>query len=93
MGLAALRADAMPPFAQAYGVDCNTCHTMVPALNSYGRYIQRTGFAALDSHMPFLFFNAEASFGGSSSATFGRPTWQWGLRWAGPLGSPLTQIR
>ncbi len=51
LGLTALRADAMPPFAQAYGVDCNVCHTMVPALNSYGRYIQRTGFAALDSHM------------------------------------------
>lgn len=51
MGLAALRADAMPPFAQAYGIDCNVCHTMVPALNSYGRYIQRTGYAGLDSHM------------------------------------------
>lgn len=51
MGLTALRADAMPPFAQAYGIDCNVCHTMVPALNSYGRYVQRTGYSALDSHM------------------------------------------
>jgi hypothetical protein len=51
LGLSALRADAMPPFAQAYGIDCNVCHTMVPALNSYGRYIQRTGYAGLDSHM------------------------------------------
>jgi mono/diheme cytochrome c family protein len=26
---------AMPNFAQAYGVSCSTCHTAVPALNSY----------------------------------------------------------
>ena len=44
----AQRADAMPPFAQAYGVKCNVCHTQVPILNSYGRYVQRTGYAALD---------------------------------------------
>lgn len=41
-------ATALPTFAQAYHVDCKVCHTMIPALNSYGRYIQRTGFAALD---------------------------------------------
>ena len=35
------RAQAMPPFAQAYGVSCSLCHTQVPALNAYGRYIQR----------------------------------------------------
>lgn len=39
---------AMPTFAQAYGLDCNACHTMVPMLNAYGRYIQRTGYATLD---------------------------------------------
>jgi hypothetical protein len=39
---------AMPPFAQAYGVSCSRCHTQVPLLNSYGRYIQRTGYASLD---------------------------------------------
>ncbi len=44
----AQRADAMPPFAQAYGVQCNVCHTQVPILNAYGRYVQRTGYAALD---------------------------------------------
>jgi hypothetical protein len=37
-------AMAMPPFAQAYGVQCNVCHTQVPALNTYGRYVQRTGY-------------------------------------------------
>jgi len=40
---------AMPNFAQAYGVQCQTCHTVVPALNSYGRYVQRTGYSSLDA--------------------------------------------
>ncbi len=44
-------ARAMPPFAQAYGVNCSLCHTQVPALNSYGRYVQRTGYASLDPHV------------------------------------------
>ncbi|HET9392461.1 MAG TPA: hypothetical protein VFO29_02890 [Candidatus Rubrimentiphilum sp.] len=51
LGLSAQRANAMPPFAQSYGVDCNTCHTMVPALNAYGRYIQRTAYAGLNYHV------------------------------------------
>lgn len=38
------RAQAMPPFAQANAVDCSACHTMMPALNAYGRYIQRTAY-------------------------------------------------
>ena len=38
----------MPPFAQAYGMNCEVCHTAVPALNAYGRYVQRTGYASLD---------------------------------------------
>lgn len=43
-------ASAMPPFAQAYGMRCEVCHTQVPALNAYGRYVQRTGYASLDAH-------------------------------------------
>lgn len=39
---------AMPPFAQAYGLQCSACHTAVPLLNGYGRYLQRTGYASLD---------------------------------------------
>lgn len=50
LGFAA-RADAMPPFAQAYGEQCNVCHTEVPILNAYGRYVQRTGYASLDPHV------------------------------------------
>jgi len=38
----------MPVFAQAYGENCEVCHTAVPALNAYGRYVQRTGYASLD---------------------------------------------
>jgi hypothetical protein len=39
----------MPNFAQALGVDCSTCHTQVPQLNSYGRYVQRSMYAVLDA--------------------------------------------
>lgn len=42
------RVEAMPNFAQAYGVPCSECHTQVPALNAYGRYVQRTGYSALN---------------------------------------------
>jgi plastocyanin len=42
------RLDAMPVFAQAYGYDCQKCHIQVPALNSFGRYVQRTMYAVLD---------------------------------------------
>jgi hypothetical protein len=39
---------AMPPFAQSYGINCEVCHSAVPELNAYGRYVQRTGYASLD---------------------------------------------
>ena len=44
-------ARAMPPFAEAYAAKCTLCHTEVPTLNSYGRYVQRTGYSALDHHV------------------------------------------
>jgi hypothetical protein len=43
-------AQAMPTFAQATGAKCELCHTQVPTLNAYGRYVQRTNYAALDPH-------------------------------------------
>lgn len=46
-----IHAQAMPNFAQAYHVQCNVCHTQVPALNAYGRYVQRTGYSVLDPHV------------------------------------------
>jgi hypothetical protein len=42
------RAEATPVFAQAYGLACTACHTQMPMLNAFGRYIQRTGYAALN---------------------------------------------
>jgi hypothetical protein len=46
---AARPTEAMPPFAQAYGVHCEVCHTIVPALNAFGRNVQRSGYATLDA--------------------------------------------
>lgn len=61
----AKHAVAMPPFAQAYGVNCSVCHTMVPALNAYGRYIQRTNYAGLSheqlrQQLPFWIAQTES---------------------------------
>ena len=39
---------ATPVFAQAYGLACTACHTQMPMLNAFGRYVQRTGYAALN---------------------------------------------
>jgi hypothetical protein len=44
-------AQAMPNFAQAYGIKCSECNIQVPALNAYGRYVQRTGYAGLSPHV------------------------------------------
>jgi hypothetical protein len=41
----------MPPFAQAYAAKCSTCHTAVPALNAFGRAVQRSAYAALDRNV------------------------------------------
>jgi hypothetical protein len=48
MALSTARASALPTFAKAYGVQCSVCHTVPPQLNAYGRYVQRTGYAALE---------------------------------------------
>lgn len=48
LALTARQVDAMPPFAQAYGAKCTLCHLEVPALNTFGRYVQRSGYTALD---------------------------------------------
>ena len=39
---------AMPIFAQAYGVKCSVCHTLVPQLNAYGRFVQASAYSTLD---------------------------------------------
>ena len=57
------------------------------------KHFGNVDFAARVPHLPYLFFYAESAFGGSSNAPQGRPTWQWGFRWAGPVGAgPLTRV-
>ena len=66
----------MPNFAKAYGVQCSTCHTLVPALNAYGRYVQRTGYSSLNRDViktvaPIWFgeqLNADSTGGVSNTA-------------------------
>ncbi len=60
-------AIATPVFAQAYGLSCTACHTQMPALNAFGRYIQRTGYAAMNaktlSHaFPVFIFDLGTSY-------------------------------
>jgi hypothetical protein len=38
---------AQPPFAQAMRSSCDVCHTTLPALNAYGRYVQRTNYDSI----------------------------------------------
>ena len=71
---------AMPPFAEAYGMKCSVCHTQVPALNAYGRYVQRTGYASLDSntlHRSVPFWIGESANYDSQSAAAPHH-WQFG---------------
>jgi hypothetical protein len=83
---------AMPPFAQAYGMDCQVCHTVVPALNAYGRYVQRTGYASLD---PKTLERADPLWIGENpvyDSSVG-PAVQWGnlaLHLAGAIGTDFT---
>jgi hypothetical protein len=91
----ASRASAMPVFAQAYGYDCQHCHTEVPTLNPYGRYVQRTMYAALDRRIlaktPPFWFGEQMTY--DSQAAFQPHTTQFGnaaLHLAGYLDSRIT---
>ena len=74
--------EAMPTFAQAYGVKCSVCHTMVPLLNSYGRYIQRSGYSSLDRQvldraLPF-WIGESVNYDSSTGAGTGTPRYSFG---------------
>ena len=72
------KADATPIFAQAYGLKCTACHLQVPILNAFGRYIQRTGYGALDYRalqhaLPVFLFDPGTSYtyqGGQPSHSY-----------------------
>lgn len=73
---------AMPPFAQALGLQCSACHTTVPSLNAYGRYLQRTGYSALDRKtlaraLP-VWIGESANFDTSAGAGTGTPRFSFG---------------
>jgi hypothetical protein len=68
------RPAATPVFAQAYGLNCTVCHTQMPTLNAFGRYIQRSGYSPLDPKtlkhaLPFFVFD----FGSGYTAQSGQP--------------------
>jgi hypothetical protein len=67
----------MPTFAQAYGIPCSRCHTIVPLLNSYGRYVQNTGYSALDRKVLArafpIWLDEEPSFDSTAGAGTGEP--------------------
>ncbi len=69
------RAMATPVFAQAYGLSCTACHTQMPMLNAFGRYVQRTGYAVLDyktlqHSLPVFVFDVGSGY----TAQSGQPT-------------------
>ncbi|HXP92018.1 MAG TPA: hypothetical protein VN905_00990, partial [Candidatus Binatia bacterium] len=46
-------ASAIPVFAHRYGVSCETCHTILPELNSFGQTFRDAGYrwpAKVDTH-------------------------------------------
>jgi hypothetical protein len=81
---------ATPVFAEAYGLNCTACHTQMPELNAFGRYVQRTGYAALDYKtlrhaLPVFVFDLGAGY----TAQSGQPTSDYRVN--GPLHTTVVQ--
>jgi hypothetical protein len=76
---AGARASAMPVFAKAYGVQCSVCHTQVPALNAYGRYVQRTGYSSLSRDalktVPPLWVGEQINGDSTAGVSSVHPSW------------------
>jgi hypothetical protein len=75
-------SSAMPEFAQATGLQCSACHTLVPLLNAYGRYVQRTGYAAierasLDKTFP-IWLEEAMNYDSTAGAGTGTPRYDFG---------------
>lgn len=82
MFFAAKPSEAMPPFAQAYGLPCSACHTVAPLLNANGRYIQRTGYASLDRQvlkraLP-MWIGESLNYDSTAGASTGTPRYSFG---------------
>jgi len=84
------RPSATPVFAQAYGLNCTVCHTQMPTLNAFGRYIQRSAYAplnpkTLEHALPIFVFD----IGSGYTAQSGQP--QQDYRVNGPLHTTVFQ--
>ena len=52
--LSATDAEAIPAFARKYKLGCNTCHTLYPQLNRFGRDFRDNGFRTPDEIQDLL---------------------------------------
>ena len=58
---------AIPPFARKYGTSCQTCHVMIPKLNSFGEAFRLNGYRIAD---------ADAALVKEEPAVLGAPAWK-----------------
>jgi len=94
--LAPRETQAMPQFAQATGLPCSACHTMVPLLNSYGRYVQRTGYGALargqlDKTFP-IWIGESMNYNSTAGAGTGTPRYDFGNLAIHAIGYALPDV-
>jgi hypothetical protein len=73
---------AMPEFAQATGLQCGACHTVVPLLNAFGRAVQNSGYSVLDRHdlaktFP-IWIDESLQFDSTAGAGTGTPRYDFG---------------
>ncbi len=59
-------AQAIPPFARKYGTSCQTCHVMIPKLNSFGEAFRLNGYKIAE---------ADAALVKEEPAALGAPAW------------------
>jgi hypothetical protein len=89
-------SQAMPEFAQATGLKCSACHTMVPLLNAYGRYVQRTGYSAipreqLDKTFP-IWIEEAMNYDSAAGAGTGTPRYDFGNLAIHAIGYALPDV-
>lgn len=60
-------AQAIPPFARKYATSCQTCHVMIPKLNSFGEAFRLNGYRIAE---------ADAALVKEDPAALGAPAWK-----------------